>query len=115
MKADHISAIEKIVASVAYINGVYEQLEKAVECRPESPVAKAMYALVDPCLIMLSEKIGDKDDWLRWFVWDNGCGKHGCSASASSASKMRRIKTVSDLVKIIDASGRKPKLRKQKT
>lgn len=51
----------------------------------------------------LSALVGDNGEWLDWFCWENDMGDSCSSAKASSWKKMRKISTLKDLCKIIEA------------
>lgn len=68
----------------------------------DSPFGEAIWKQFD-CLVEFAEKaIGDEHGWLNWFIWDNECGEKGLGAHLSSGKKKKNVRTVNDLVFLIE-------------
>ena len=91
------------LASFKQIEAAYQKLRDAFGATPESEIVKAMYDTHHEYTKLVAEKVGDKDGWLEWFLWENNAGAKGLEAKAPCWKKARKIKTVKDLEAIIVA------------
>lgn len=85
------------------IEATYSDLRRAFGATPESEVVAVMYDAHDEYTKLVAEKVGDKDGWLEWYIWENGGGEKGLEAKAASWKKSRKIKTLKDLEALIAA------------
>lgn len=56
----------------------------------------------------ISREIGDRDipgrgTWLRWFIYENQCGRRAFEAKADAWKELRPIRTARDLARLIEA------------
>lgn len=86
------------------IEATYADLRRAFGASPESEVVSVMYDAHAAYTKLVAEKVGDKDGWLEWYLWENGAGEQCLSAKAASWKKPRKIKTLQDLEALIAAS-----------
>jgi hypothetical protein len=93
--------IDQFLNKFQQIENVYDELSKTMGLNPESPLFKALYIFVDPMIEYVSKDIGDKDDWLSWYIWENHCGKKGLEASIGKDKKMKEITNVDELLSLI--------------
>jgi hypothetical protein len=82
------AAIEKIFGK-SYDSGSY---------------ALTMDALFEAYTKTLGELLGDELDWLTWYAYDNAMGKNGLSAGYGHAPRLKKIKTLEDLLWVIEGS-----------
>lgn len=68
-----------------------------------SPLGDSIWKAFDKYTETLSVLIGDTFNWLSWFCWESNMGSKEFLAKASSWKKTRKIKTLKDLCKIIEA------------
>jgi hypothetical protein len=47
--------------------------------------------------------VDDTGGWLSWYCWDNSMGKKAHKAKAPSWKKFKKVKTLKDLCKIMEA------------
>ena len=71
----------------------------------ESILCRAIWRTFDEYTDTLSALIGDDFGWLNWFCWENGMGVNEFQARPNLCKKMRKIKTLKDLCKLIEADG----------
>jgi hypothetical protein len=95
--------IQKLLDHYAEITAAYEAGKVFSGGNPESPWARAMFSVFEAYTDSVSQIVGDDDEWLSWFIWDNDCGKRGLKAKAASWKRERPIKTAQDLVEIVEA------------
>ena len=51
---------------------------------------------------MVAKQIGECQQGIEWFVWDNDCGKNGMEVG-EEGGEMKPIKTASDYIDFIEA------------
>jgi hypothetical protein len=66
---------------------------------PESPFHLAVGELTDAFTRQVAAAVGDKADWLFWYMYENDMGRKGYEAGTPDA--YRQIKTVEDLLWVI--------------
>lgn len=74
------------------------QAAKAIGCRPENPLFDAMSKMETLAIESVAKLIGDKGEWLDWFILENDCGKRGMQCSVGSTDEMKAIHTIDDLL-----------------
>lgn len=57
----------------------------------------------DAYLLAISREIGDRDNWLTWFVYENDCGRKKMEAKAAAWPALRPITTPRALALLIEA------------
>jgi len=101
-KAEKKKKVERLIARYQALSA---QLDKVTEIFGpsgyESDFFVAVFGPMNDLLDVTAEMVGDKAGWISWFICDNECGKRGMSAGPKG--KMRRIKTVADLMRLINA------------
>lgn len=73
------------------------------DASPKSEVVQAMHDNHAALTELVAEKVGDKDGWLEWFLWENDAGRMGLKARAATWERPLKIETVEDLEAIISA------------
>lgn len=68
---------------------------------PESPLIEAAYSVFDSYTECLSEVIGDKDEWLVWYCWENNMGERKFGVYLDGEEKERPIESLEDLADLI--------------
>ena len=89
---------------------VWEQVTKAVDKQlddfeklfgfVESPFTDAVYRMMYEYTYDVAKNVGDASDWLNWYQFENGMGKKCLSAGYDD--DMRKIKTLEDLLWLLD-------------
>jgi len=102
-KAERIALLERWLAEYKRVEAINQALVGLFHSNPEGPVHLCYYELFSAYGHLVGEKVGDNNDWLGWFIWENDCGKNAMEARAPSWKKARKIRTVKDLEAIISA------------
>jgi hypothetical protein len=71
----------------------------------ESPFFKPIWELFDHSLDSVVSQIGDEGEWVRWFIYENDCGKKGYKAGLGN--DLNKIKTVEELLELIEGNKQK--------
>jgi hypothetical protein len=94
--------ISKLVAQHKALDSHFDILSKTLGSQVGSPFFDCMYKAMDSYLESVSEWLGDDFGWINWFIHENDYGKRAYAAKPSKGRK-RKIRTVENLVDIIEA------------
>ncbi len=95
--------IQKIVDAYKELNKLSEHMADIFGCSStDGAFWDPVWKLLDVAIDQLSENIGDRSDWISWYIFDNQCGKKGLEVRLADGKKLKKIKTVDDLVKVIE-------------
>jgi len=78
----------------------YQALQTLTKCGPEAPIAAAMGKMWDAYTDALARDLGDDNDWLCWYCWENDMGAKGLEVTSTSG-KTIKVKTVAHLARVI--------------
>ena len=78
----------------------YEVLQALTKCGPEAPIALAMGHMWDAYTAAVAREVGDENDWLEWYCWENDMGAKGLEVT-STGGKTINVKTVAHLARVI--------------
>lgn len=85
-------------------NAIYESWEKVSEIfgsSPESELFNNTFTMFDEYTELIAEKVGDKNDWLFWWIFECEQGKN--NGDVKIGKKKFKSQSVKDLLKIIEA------------
>lgn len=92
--------IENLVANHQAVHEQAEQLNKLTGATFDSPFFGAVWQAMDGYIEAVARGVGDTDEWIKWFIHENNCGKNG--HEAGFGENMKPIRTVADLVELIE-------------
>lgn len=78
----------------------YETLQALTRCGPEAPIALVMGRMWDAYTSAVAREVGDTNDWLDWYCWENDMGTKGLEVTSTSG-KTIKVKTVAHLARVI--------------
>lgn len=78
----------------------YEALQTLTRCGPEAPIALAMGRMWDAYTNAIAREVGDRNDWLDWYCWENDMGAKGQELTSTSG-KTIKVTTVVHLARVI--------------
>lgn len=78
------------------------QLEDLLGISPESPVLDAVRRLQERDRVITSLIVGDEDEWLDWYCYENSFGADGMTVSIDG--RKRLVKSVEELLCVIEES-----------
>ncbi len=84
------------------IENAYELMKNAFDAQPESKVASASFLLFDAYTKCVSILVGDNNNSLDWYAWDNGMGKKKLKAKAVTWKTEKPISNLKILLKLIE-------------
>ena len=102
---DKVRTIKRLVRAVKELERRFKAAEALFGCDPETPFQKTMYTtLLGGYIDAVSELVGDQNDWVSWYIWDNSCGANAGEVSWTEHGKEIKIKvrTVEQLVQVIE-------------
>ena len=68
----------------------------------DGPLKTSIWTMQATYTRAISLIIGDEFEWLEWFAIDNGMGKKGLTASAGTGKPLKPIKTLAQLLAVIE-------------
>lgn len=105
-RVELIRKLDEWERTVMAVDSVYERLRKLLGATPESDLCIAMYEACDRYTEALMELIGDHDEWLDWYRWENDLGVKQKNAKSSGMKNIKKIKNTADLAQLIITSRR---------
>jgi hypothetical protein len=57
--------------------------------------------LMDAYVNLLAKSVGDEDNWISWYVFENNFGKGGLTAGMKDDKKMKEVDTLKKLYNFI--------------
>lgn len=88
--------LERLIARYKQNQEVATQLRCLFEGSNDSPVLEAIWGTFQDLSNIVAEKLGDRDGWIDWFIWEADCGAKFGVARVNGVKK--HIKTVTDLL-----------------
>ena len=67
----------------------YEVLQALTKCGSEAPIALAMDRMWDAYTDCLGREVGDENNWLGWYCWENDMGAKGLEVTSTSGKTIR--------------------------
>jgi hypothetical protein len=78
----------------------YIGLQALTKCGPDAPLTLAMGQMWDAYTNAVSREVGDENEWLDWYCWDNDMGAKGLEVTSTSG-KTIKVKTLAHLARVI--------------
>jgi len=101
-RGERVAIISKLVAEHQAIDGHFDVLAKTLGVSPDSPFFDDVFKAFDSYTAAVSTLVGDDFGWITWFIHENDYGKRKHEAKPSKG-RTRKIRTVENLVDIIEA------------
>lgn len=98
-----LEQLEKWQAKCFALDAAFASLQCVTAAAPESPLADAIFTMLDAYTGTLARHIGDKGEWLDWWRYEASHGERPFEAKAASWSVARKIETLADLAALIAA------------
>lgn len=95
--------IERLCADFDAADQQYAALNKVLGIIPESPVFRVMFDALNHELELVAAAVGDKADWVYWYVWENDRGRNGMTVALPHKKGVRTIRTADQLLNLIEA------------
>ena len=103
-RTEKIALIEAVCAQKRAMDAAWGPFLQGIGNHPDFPAHEESWRTFDAYVAQVSERIGDSQaDWLKWFVWENDCGRK--CLQAGLVGKQRYICTASDLVAMMEELG----------
>lgn len=96
-----IALIKIVIADHNRLNSEWEKAA-AVFGTHDNPLFEATWKMFDNYVKSIEAQIEDNFNQLHWFIYDNLCGKRALSVKPGSGAKTRKIKTIAQLVAVIE-------------
>lgn len=78
-----------------------DALKSTLNPDPGCALYDSVFKMIDVAVKATASALGDKSEWLDWFVIENDCGRKGYDAGYEG--RLKPIRTVEDLLALIEA------------
>ena len=96
-KKEKIKLVNELLKRIDAVEERYQLLNNVLDC---IEFFGPIWKMQDFAFKLVAEKIGDKDEWLDWWLDHDFCGE----ARLGKKGKMRKIDTVEKFVQLIEDS-----------
>ncbi len=93
-------AIEKFIKIYKQNELLIDKLQELFGFTDSVMLYDTLFAMEDFSIELVEEIVDDKDKWIEWFVYENGCGEK--EYKAGLRDNLKKIKTVDDLLELIE-------------
>ena len=102
---EKILILKKWYDNYIKINEVYEAHKFLFESNSSCKALLPTWNMFDDYTDLLSKQLGDTENWLNWYAWDNNFGDKRLEAKASNWKKSRHVCNLKDLLDLIENKG----------
>lgn len=95
-----IQQIQDLLDLKREIDKLLDDLYKVIGRNPEGSLQDLIYKLFNSLVDKTSKEIGDKWEWLDWFIWVNDMGENAFEAGYGEDTKP--IRTIEDLIGFLE-------------
>lgn len=78
----------------------YATLNALTKCGPDAPITLAIGRMWDAYSNAIAREVGDENDWLDWYCWENDMGAKGLEVTSTSG-KTIKVKSLAQLARVI--------------
>lgn len=93
--------IDTLIAAHDAAHAQMAALKRVLDPDPGCPWYDAAFGMLNVAIKATAAAIGDKYDWIDWYVIENDCGRKG--QEAGYTDNIKPIRTVEDLLDLIEA------------
>lgn len=93
--------IQKAIDKYHELDKFWRGFSDATGIDYDSPLGDVIWKTFDLYSDTLQKLIGDEDEDLDWFIFDNNCGQNKLKKTING--KKKKIKTIKDLMKLIES------------
>lgn len=100
---ERIKLLREWEKQVCEVDTLWKSLRILFDCRPESQIFQVLYGTLIKYSHVVSALVCDGGDWLEWYHFENAMGGKQMEAKAGAWKKGRKIKSIEDLCRLIEA------------
>ena len=97
-------AIKKAIDAHKAASDAFDKLESALGVQPDFGFFNECWKAMEASLKAVSIAVGDKDDWISWFAYDNDYGRE--ALKAGYGDNLKSIRNVKGLIWLIEEGKR---------
>lgn len=109
IRAERLDLLKTWLSHHLRMEILYKELRKTFNASPECHANDVVQKIFLDYTALVAEKVGDLgchqtkfSGWLDWYLYDNGAGEKGFEAKASNWKTSKRIKSLEDLLDLIE-------------
>lgn len=99
------TAVKKAVEAHKAASDAFDTLQNALGVQPDFGFFDECWKAMEASLKAVSIAVGDEQDWISWYAYDNDYGREALKAGYDG--KLRRIRNVKGLVRLIEEGKRR--------
>ncbi len=96
-----IEAITKVINLHDKLDHEWDRLIKVIGTH-DMPLFEVSWEVFDHAVSSVAKIVGDDFAWIAWFINENDCGRKGHPACAGYGDPRKPIRTIADLVALIE-------------
>ena len=104
VKTTHV-AVKMAVEAQKSISEAFDMMEEFFGVRPDSKFFNVYWEGMEKLISAVSIAVGDEQDWLSWYIYDNEHGEKGMKAGYDG--KLKKIGSIRALVRLIEEGKRR--------
>ena len=98
-------SVKKVIEAQKSVSEAFDKLEEVLGVRSDSEFFNTYWKAIELCIEAVSIAVGDEQDWISWYIYDNEYGKKKMKAGYDG--KLKKIGAIKDLVKLIEEGKKK--------
>lgn len=99
------AAVKKAVEAQRSASEAFDKLEEVLGVRADSEFFNPYWKAMGECVEAVSIAVGDEQDWISWYIYDNEHGEKGMKAGYDG--KLKKIGSIKALVRLIEEGKRR--------
>ena len=88
--------LEKHISEYKELSAMQDSISETIGCVPESPLFDLMFSIHESKGGILSKMLGDDNEWILWYIYDNKCGDD--RGEVTKGDEKRYVGTIYDLI-----------------
>ena len=92
--------IDDLIAAHDAVHAQLDALRGSINPDPGCPLYNSIFELLNVAIASTSATVGDKSEWIDWFIHENDCGRRGHEAGYEG--QIKPIMTAEDLLDLIE-------------
>ena len=106
MKNDFLCAdLEKAISNIKEFVAEQQKLDAVISVISPTGTGVVEFGgkFLSDYISLVAKLVGDKGEWVEWFVWENNFGDKGGLVTWNNGKVEVKVKTVKDLYRVIKA------------
>jgi hypothetical protein len=98
-KSQIIKELNQVIVRYKKLSVEWEALSNVLDVGCESPFAHSIWTLFDEYCSLMSEKLGDQNNWISYYLFECDCGNKKMEVSINGKkTKLDKVTKLADLI-----------------